>query len=54
MFRQGSEGLLLGSMIILSAIALFSFSSLLVAISTIRYCKRTIVVDGIENENTYG
>ncbi|CAM9928936.1 unnamed protein product [Scytosiphon promiscuus] len=49
-----SEGLLLGSSIVLLMIALFSFSSLLVAASTCFSCKRTIIVDSIENANAYG
>eukprot|EP00752_Nemacystus_decipiens_P015200 g13535.t1 len=46
-----SEGLLMGSLIVLVMIAFFSFSSLLVSISTCCYCKRTILADSVIEED---
>eukprot|EP00903_Cladosiphon_okamuranus_P008497 g8164.t1 len=48
-----SEGLLMGSSIVLLMIAVFSFGSLLVSISTCWYCKRTIIADSIIDEDTH-
>lgn len=51
MFSQDSEGLLMGSSIVLLVIAFFSFCSLLVSISTCWYCKRTIIADSVIEED---
>lgn len=48
---QDSEGLLMGSSIVLVMIAFFSFCSLLVSISTCWYCKRTIIADSVIEED---
>ncbi len=42
----------MGSSIVLLMISLFSFSSLMVAIGTCWYCKRTIIADSIIEEES--
>ncbi|CAB1116223.1 unnamed protein product [Ectocarpus sp. CCAP 1310/34] len=50
---KDSENLLLGSFIILVIIAFCSFWSLVVAVNTCWYCKRTIVVESSEESPGY-